>query len=73
MHMNKNTNKENSCPYVSPKELAQRWKCSRSSVDRFARRAGLTRLCLGEGKNGTVRYIREEVFAYENKRLVDVN
>ncbi len=34
---------------------------SRSSVDRVARRAGLTRLCLGEGRNGMVRYIRKEV------------
>lgn len=57
-------------PYISPKELAQRWQCSRSSVDRIARRAGLKRLCIGEGKNGTVRYIREEVLAYEAKRLV---
>jgi hypothetical protein len=68
--MNKNTNKENPSPYVSPKELSQRWKCSRSSVDRFARRAGLTRLNLGEGKNGTVRFVREEVFEYEAKRRI---
>lgn len=54
-------------PYVSPNELAERWQCSRSSVDRIARRAGLTRLCLGEGKNGTIRYIRKEVQDYEQK------
>ena len=57
-------------PYISPKELAERWQCSRSSVDRIARRASLTRLCLGEGKNGTVRYLREEVEAYEKSRQV---
>lgn len=67
--MNKNPNRDES-PYVSPKELSQRWKCSRSSVDRFARRAGLTRLCLGEGSNGTVRYVREEVIAYETTRRI---
>ncbi len=57
-------------PYISPKELAQRWRCSRSSVDRIAERARLRRLCLGEGKNGVVRYVRKEVEAYEASRLV---
>ena len=57
-------------PWMSPKELAQRWRCSRSSVDRIARRAGLTRLCLSEGRNGTVRYAREEVEAYEASRRI---
>ena len=54
--------------YLSPKELQERWRCSRSSVDRIARRAGLTRLCLGEGRNGIVRYSRKEVEAFEAKR-----
>ena len=57
-------------PYISPRELVARWQCSRSSVDRIARRAGLTRLCLGEGRNGIIRYIREEVEAYETSRRV---
>jgi len=57
-------------PYFSPRELAERWRCSRSSVDRIARRAGLTRLCLGEGRNGIVRFSREEVEAYEASRRV---
>ena len=56
--------------YVSPKELAHRWQCSRSSVDRIARRAGLTRMCLGTGRNGMVRYPRKEVEAYEAERQV---
>src|SRR5690349_20257524 len=47
--------------YISPNEMAERWQCSRSSVDRIARRASLARVCLGEGKNGMVRYIRKEV------------
>ena len=58
--------------YIAPKELASRWRCSRSSVDRVAGRAGLTRLCLGEGRNGMVRYVRKEVEAYENERRVQV-
>lgn len=56
--------------YFSPNELAERWRCSRSSVDRIARRANLSRLCLGEGRNGIVRYLREEVDAYEASRRV---
>lgn len=57
--------------YISPRELAQRWQCSRSSVDRIARRAGLTRVCLGEGKNGIVRFIRAEVERYETSRFIN--
>lgn len=56
-------------PFVSPKELAQRWRCARSSVDRIARRAGLRRVHLGGGCRGMVRFLREEVERYENSRL----
>lgn len=59
----------NELPYISPKELAERWQCSRSSVDRIARRAKMKRLCIGTGKNGSVRYFRKEVLAYEEKRI----
>ena len=55
-------------PYIAPRELAERWLCSRSSVDRIARRACLSRFCLGEGRTGIVRYSREEVEAYEASR-----
>lgn len=55
---------------MAPKELATRWSCSRSSVDRIARRAGLSRLCLGEGRNGMVRYVRDEVEQYERVRQI---
>ena len=57
-------------PYVSPRELAERWRCSRSSVDRIARRAGLTRVCLSEGRNGMVRFVRKEVEQFEASRRV---
>jgi len=56
-------------PYLSPKELSRRWRCSRSSVDRIARRVGLTRLTFGKGHNGIVRYLRSEVIALEQSRL----
>lgn len=68
--MTKKKRSFNENPYISPNELAIRWQCSRSSVDRIARRAGLTRLCIGKGKNGNVRYLRKEVIAYEKQRLV---
>lgn len=62
--------KSEESPFFAPNELAERWCCSRSSVDRIARRAGLTRICLGEGKNGIVRYDRKEVIAYEASRRI---
>lgn len=57
-------------PYVSPKELAARWRCARSTVDRIARCEGFTRVCLGTGNSGIVRYVRKEVVAYEAARRV---
>ena len=54
--------------FVSPRALSQRWQCSRSSVDRVARRAGLKRYIFGSGRNGMVRYLRGEVIDYEAKR-----
>lgn len=56
-------------PFLSPNELAERWRCARSSVDRITRRAGLRRVYLGGGTRGMVRYLREEVERYENSRL----
>ena len=57
-------------PYISPRELAQRWRCGRSTVDRIAERERLTRLCLGEGRNGVIRYLLEEVESLERERLL---
>lgn len=61
----------NESPYVSPSELANRWRCARSSVDRIATRAGLKKMYLGEGKNGIVRYIKKEVEVYETSRMTN--
>lgn len=55
-------------PYLTTRELADRWRCSRSSVDRIARRVGLTRVCLGHGERGMVRFLRREVEEYELSR-----
>jgi hypothetical protein len=54
----------------SAKDLTDRWHCARSSVDRITRRAGMKRLCLGEGKNGMIRFLRKEVEDYEQKQLI---
>jgi len=62
--------REQRSPFISPKELAERWRCARSSVGRIARREGLTRVCLGHGERGMVRSIREEVEALEQSRSV---
>lgn len=68
--MKRHSKQELPPPYLSPNELVQRWRCSRSSVDRIARRAGLTRICLGIGKNGIVRFLRDEVEQFEAVRMV---
>lgn len=60
-------------PYLSPRELTTRWRCSRATVDNISRRAGFTRVCLGEGRNGIVRFLRKEVEAYEQQRSIGGN
>jgi hypothetical protein len=57
-------------PYLSTNELANRWQCARSSVDRITKRAGMKRLYLGEGRNGIVRFVRREVEDYEKTRMI---
>lgn len=55
---------------ISSRVLAARWSCSRSTVDRIARRARFGRVLLGSGKNGLVRYRLNEVEAYEQERTI---
>ena len=55
--------------YVSPNELMKRWQCSRSQVDRIARREQFNRLLLGRGKNGMVRYLWTDVLSLEVKAM----
>ena len=65
----KNGTASDGAVYIAPKELMLRWCCSRSQVDRIARREGLTRLLLGTGRNGMVRYVRSEVAALESRSM----
>ena len=60
----------NGSAYLSPKDLADRWRCSRPTVSRIAERAGLSRFFLGEGRNGAIRYLRKEIEAYEESRRI---
>lgn len=57
--------------YVAPNELMERWQCSRSQVDRIARREGMTRMILGIGRNGMVRYVRSEIEAFESRARIE--
>lgn len=57
-------------PYLAPKELAARWRVTRSTADRIAREHGITRLCLGDGKNGSVRFRLDDVLRFEQQREV---
>jgi len=56
--------------YLSPNDLAARWSCSRTTVQRIADRNRFTRYILGEGRNGIIRYARDEILAYETERGV---
>lgn len=70
--MNKANKATETSPLISPNELADRWRCARSSVDRIAARAGLSRVFLGEGRNGIVRYYIKEVVDYETSRTLKI-
>lgn len=55
---------------MSPMEVAIRWRCARSTVDRITEREGMSRLYLGKGANGMVRYFRAEVIAFEERQTI---
>ena len=56
--------------FLSPRQMAERWDCSATTAQRIAMNAGMAKYCLGEGKNGMVRYLLSEVEAYEQERRV---
>jgi len=59
--------------YISPRQLAIRWDCSRTSAQRIVDRAGISKYYLGEGKNGLVRYSIKEIQAYEISRCTSTH
>jgi hypothetical protein len=56
--------------YISSRELAERWRCSRASVQRVCQRAGLKKLLLGHGRNGMVRYLTTEILELETRQTI---
>ena len=54
--------------FLSPGQLADRWACARTTAQRIAMRAGISKVFLGHGRNGMVRYPLEEIEAYERAR-----
>ncbi|NVN98878.1 MAG: helix-turn-helix domain-containing protein [Geobacteraceae bacterium] len=64
----KTKNTEDVSPFMSAKEIASLLRCSRSSVSRIADRQRFTRLFLGSGERGMVRYMRSDIEKYLSKR-----
>jgi hypothetical protein len=56
--------------YLSPRQLAVRWDCSRTTAQRIADRAGISKYFLGEGRNGIVRYAINDIEAFEGSRRI---
>jgi hypothetical protein len=56
--------------YMSPNELARRWRVSRSTADRIARDNGFNRFLPGKGRNATVRYLASDVIRFEQSRMI---
>lgn len=61
---------KDSAGFISTRELASRWACSRSTASRLAQNGGLGRYYLGHGRNGMLRYSLEEVIDYEKSRRI---
>ena len=56
--------------YISASGVAERWGVSRMTVSRAATKEGWSRIYLGSGPNGTVRYLMSEVESFEESRTV---
>ena len=52
--------------FVSLKTLAEQWDCSRTTVARLLEEAGVEAYYFGKGRNGSKRYLRNDVDAYLN-------
>ena len=50
--------------FVSVKTLAGQWDCSRSTVSRLLKKAGVQAYYFGRGRNGSKRYLRRDVEAF---------
>jgi len=50
--------------FVSIKTLARLWDCSRTTVSRLLDQAGVRAYYFGRGRNGSKRYLKEDVDRY---------
>ena len=55
-------------PFISAREIAQRWSCSASTVHRICQGAGISMARLGGTTGRLVRYNRAEVMRFEGTR-----
>jgi len=61
---------DSSSQYLSPNDLAARWRISRRSLDRLVQEEGFTKLFLGDARNSSVRFRLDEVLRYEQEHEV---
>ena len=52
---------KSSTRFVSVKTLAEQWDCSRTTVSRLLEQAGVRPFYFGVGRNGSKRYLKEDV------------
>lgn len=50
--------------FISIKTLARLWDCSRTTVSRLLDEAGVKAYYFGRGRNGSKRYLKEDVDRY---------
>jgi hypothetical protein len=50
--------------FVSLKTLAKQWDCSRTTASRLLDEAGVPAFYFGRGRNGSKRYLKEDVDRY---------
>jgi hypothetical protein len=53
--------------FVSLKTLARQWECSRTTASRLLEKAGIPAYYLGRGRNGSKRYLKEDIDRFLNR------
>jgi len=52
---------EHASRFVSVKTLAELWDCSKTTVSRLLKQPGVPAYYFGSGRNGSKRYLKEDV------------
>jgi hypothetical protein len=53
--------------FVSVKTLAKLWECSRTTVSRLLEKAGVPAYYFGRGRNGSKRYLKDDIDRFLNQ------